>query len=341
MVRRLCVAAFAALAVTMPANGGGDPSYGLAGSQAAATLSRVDPATLRPAGRQLRVGVFNADRAVSPDGSTLALVSQERPVVRFVDLGEMRAAGEARLADEGEVQWLRWTARDLVALVDLPRGSLLVWLDPATRKVTRTLRYGGELVDPKLGANGRIVAVEWPSGRVGPIRLNVIEPDGRARSILVERIAGGWQRRGGEVVRMAEPGLAVGQDGERGWLADGDGEICAVELDSLAVVCRSLRAPAAVTKSGSPWSRRQLKLVAPGTLALSGWEKPTAGPRAAKAVGLWLVDTTTWERRLIDREIDSFRLAGDRSSAFGAAASAPMERPARSASGSRSRSSSV
>ncbi len=312
VARRVCLAVAAALALAVSASGGGEARYGLSGSQADATLSQVDPATLRPVGQPLRVGAFNADRAFAPDGSTLALVSQERPVVRFVELGEMRATGQATIAPEGEVQWLRWPVGGLVALVDLPRGSMLVWLDPSTRKVTRSLRYRGELVDPKLGASGRIVAVEWPSGRVGPIRLNVIDPDGRARSTHVERIAGGWQRRNGEVVRMAEPGLAVDPDGERAWLADGDGEICEVELDSLVVVCRSLRAPAAVTKSGSPWSRRQLKLVAPGTLALSGWEKPTAGPRAAKAVGLWLVDTTTSERRLIDREIDSFRLAGGR-----------------------------
>ncbi|MCP9485881.1 MAG: hypothetical protein MSC30_08460 [Gaiellaceae bacterium MAG52_C11] len=289
--------------------GSGDARfYGLSGSQADATLSQVDPATLRPVGRPLRVGVFNADRAISPDGSTLALVSQERPVVRFVDLGRMRATGQATLAAEGEVQWLRWTPRGLVALVDLSRGSKLVWLDPSTRTVTRTLRYRGELVDPRL-ANGRVVAVEWPSGQVGPIRLNVIDADGRARSTRVERIAGGWQRRGGEVVRMAEPGLAVSPDGERSWLADGDGELCAVELGSLAIACRPLRTPAEVAKIGSPWSRRQLKLVAPGTLALSGWEKPTRGPRAAKAIGLWLVDAATWERRLLDREIDSFRAA--------------------------------
>ncbi len=302
---RFCVTALAALALAVPASGGGEARYGVSGSQADATLSQVDPATLRPVGRSLRVGVFNADRAFSPDGSTLALVSQKRAVLRFVDLGRMRATGQATLAMEGDVQWLRWTSRGLVALVDLARGSKLVWLDPSTRKITRTLRYRGELVDPRL-ANGRIVAVEWPSGRVDPIRLNVIDADGRARSTRVERIQGGWERRGGQVVRMAEPGLAVDPAGERAWVADGDGEICEVTLASLSVRCAAVRT---LAKNGSPWSRRQLKLVAPGTLALSGWEKPTAGPRAPRAIGLWLVDTTRWERRLLDREIDSFRAA--------------------------------
>ncbi len=76
-----------------------------------------------------------------------------------------------------------------------------------------------------------------------------------------------WGLRGSQAaatLSRVDPAMLrpVGQDGERAWLADGDGEICEVELDSLAVVCRSLRAPAAVMKSGSPWSRRQLKLVA-------------------------------------------------------------------------------
>jgi hypothetical protein len=144
---------------------------------------------------------------------------------------------------------------------------------------------------------------------VGAVKLHVVDPDGRLRSIRVDRIAGGWQRRGTQVVRMAEPGLAVDPTGERAWLADGDGEICEVALDSLAVACRPVRTVAAAAKNGNPWSRRQLKLVADETFALSGWEKPTAGPRAARAIGLWLVDTRTWQRRLADREVDSFRFA--------------------------------
>lgn len=305
-MRRLgALAALAALLAASPAGGGGERLYALEGSQAAARLTEIDAATLAPRGRSLRVGAFTAERAISPDRSTLALVSQERPLLRFVDLGQMRHTGQAALAEAGEVQWLRWTERGLVALVDLPRGSKLVWLDPLRRQVTRTLRYRGELVDPRL-AGGRVVAVEWPLGRIGPVRLDVVEPDGRARSIRLDRIVGGWARRGNDVLRMAEPGLAVDGAGERAWLADADGEICEVTLDSLAVRCNPVRT---LAKVGNPWSRRQLKLVAPGTLALSGWEKREAGPRAARSIGLWLVDTSTWRRRLVDRGVDSFRAA--------------------------------
>ena len=106
---------------------------------------------------------------------------------------------------------------------------------------------------------------------------------------------------------MAEPGLAIDLEGERAWLADADGEICEIVLDSLAVRCNTVRT---LTKTGAPWSRRQLKLIADGTLALSGWEKPERGPRPARSIGLWLVDTTTWRRRLLDRGIGSFRFAG-------------------------------
>ena len=168
------------------------------------------------------------------------------------------------------------------------------------------LRYRGELADFRLAA-GRIAVLEWPAGRVGPVRLNVVDTDGRARSIRVDRIRGRWQRKGNDVARIAEPGLAIDPEGERAWLADADGEICEVTLDSLAVRCNAVRA---LAKVGTPWSRRQLKLVADGTLALSGWETPEAGPRAARSIGLWLVDTSTWRRRLVDRGIDSFRFAG-------------------------------
>ena len=109
------------------------------------------------------------------------------------------------------------------------------------------------------------------------------------------------------MVRQAEPGLAIDPEGERAWLADADGEICEVGLDALAVRCNTVRT---LAKTGAPWSRRQLKLVADGTLALSGWEKPERGPGPARSIGLWLVDTTTWRRRLLDREIGSFNFAG-------------------------------
>ena len=301
-------AVLAAAALATAAGGTGETYWGLRYSQGNATLSRVDPVALQPLGPSLRLGGYSADRAFSPDGSTLAIVYQQLPLVRFVDLERMRAVGDARLSDNAVVDQLRWTDRGLVALVDPPRGFRLAWLDPVQRRITRVLRYRGEPGDFRLAA-GRIVVVEWPAGRVGPVRLNVVDADGRARSTPVERISGGWERKGTTttVTRMAEPGLAVDPAGERAWLADADGEICEVTLDSLAVRCNAVRS---LAKNGAPWSRRQLKLVADGTLALSGWEKPTAGPRAAKSIGLWLVETSTWRRRLLAPGIDSFRAAG-------------------------------
>ena len=289
------------------AGGTGETYWGLRYSQGNATLSRVDPVALRPLGPALRLGGYSADRAFSPDGSTLAIVYQGLPLVRFVDLERMSAVGVTRLADNAWVHQLRWTDRGLVALVDPPRGFQLVWLDPVQRRISRVLRYRGEPGDFRLAA-GRIVVVEWPKGRVGPVRLNVVDADGRARSISVARIRGGWERKGitTTVTRQAEPGLAVDPAGERAWLADADGEICEVTLDSLAVRCNTVRT---LAKNGAPWSRRQLKLVADGTLALAGWEKPTAGPRPARSIGLWLVDTRTWRRRLLDSGVGSFRAA--------------------------------
>lgn len=306
MAKRIWIAALVVFAAATPGGAATKPYWGLSYSQGSATLHRVDPVRLTTHGPSLALRSFQAERAVSPDGSTLAVIARDRPVVRLVDLTRMRVLGDARLADEGEVHVLRWTERGLVAVVDPPRGSKLVWLDPAQRRVTRVLRYRGELADFRLAA-GRIAVLERPSGVVGPVRLNVIDADGRARSVRVDRIRGGWARNGTEVVRMAEPGLAIDADGERAWLADADGEICEVVLDSLAVRCNAVRT---LAKTGAPWSRRQLKLVADGTLALSGWEKPERGPRAARSIGLWLVDTTTWRRRLVDRRIDSFRFAG-------------------------------
>src|SRR5688500_2045470 len=109
VARRLAVAALAALAVAVPASGGGGTHFGLQGSQADGRLVRVNPTTLRTLDPSLRVGNFTAERAISPDGRTIALVSQDRPIVRLVDLGRMRVLGGAELAAEGDVHVLRWT----------------------------------------------------------------------------------------------------------------------------------------------------------------------------------------------------------------------------------------
>ena len=298
----VCASAAALVAALLAggAPGSSRPFWGLSGSNADAALTLVDPVTLRGFGPGVRLGRFSGERALSRSETTLAIAAQEQPVVRLVDLGRRRVLGDVRLAEEGEIQILRWTRARVVALVDTARGSRLVWVDPEERRVTRVLRYRGELADFRLAAE-RIAVVEWPAGRVGPVRLDVIDPSGRARSIRVDRIRGGWARKGSEVVRRAEPGLAIDAAGERAWLADADGEICEVVLRSLAVRCNTVRT---LAKAGAPWSRRQLKLVADGTLALSGWDE-------AKSLGLWLVDTGTWRRRLLDRDIDSFRFAGD------------------------------
>lgn len=309
MASRIVTVAVVAIAVALPAGaapGASRPFWGLSGSSADAVLTLVDPVTLRGFGPGVRLGRFSGERALSTDGQTLAIAAQDGPVVRLLDVARKRVLGDVRLAEEGEVHVLRWTQRGLVAVVDPPRGSRLVWVDPERLRVTRVLRYRGELADFRL-AMGRIAVVEWPADRVGPVRLDVIDPDGRARSTRVDRIRGGRAREGNDVVRVAEPGLAIDPEGERAWLADSDGEICAVVLDSLAVRCHAVRT---LAKSGVPWSRRQLKLVGPTTLALSGWEKPTAGPRAARSIGLWLVEASTRRRRLVRRGIDSFRFAG-------------------------------
>ena len=305
LVKATSAAVLAAVLLAGAAPGASRPFWGLSGSNADATLTLVDPVTLRGLGPGVRLGSFSGERSLSPDGQTLAIAAQQRPLVRLVDVGRRRVVGDVRLAEEGEVQVLRWTRDRFVALVDTARGSRLVWVDPEERRVDRILRYRGELADLRL-ALGRIAVIEWPAGRVGPVRLDVIDPDGRARSTRIDQIRGGWARKGNDVVRMAEPGLALDAVGQRAWLADGDGEICEVVLGSLAVRCHAVRT---LAKSSAPWSRRQLKLIGPNTLALSGWEKPTAGPRAAKAIGLWLLDTETRRRRLVHRDIDSFRFA--------------------------------
>jgi hypothetical protein len=67
--RRGWIVALVALAAAAPCGAATEQYWGLSYSQGSAKLHRVDPVRLTPRGPSIALGLFNADTAVSPDGS--------------------------------------------------------------------------------------------------------------------------------------------------------------------------------------------------------------------------------------------------------------------------------
>lgn len=300
-----------ALASAAFARASGEAVYGIVWPdlKGAAHLVRIDPLTVRAQGRKAAtLGQNMSSPATSPDRSQIVFGRQDVASLRFVSLPSLRVTGDVELGI-GDVDAIFWLDGRIVALYRLNATTLAV-VDPEARVVTRRWRFRGSIGGARA-AGGRVVLLEWPARAPGPSTLHVLEPDNRLRSVRLDRIAAGWQRKDGEVVQIDEPGLAIDDTGTRAFVVDRDGEICEVVLDTLAVVCHAIRAPAAIAKGTESWFRRQLRWVGPDTLALSGWQKPKRGPGpAAKAIGLSLVDTRTWQRRPLDPGVDTFWFAG-------------------------------
>lgn len=299
------------LAAAALARAGGEAAYGIVWPdlKGAAHLVRIDPVTVRAQGRTAAtLGQNVLGHAVSPDRSQFVFGRHDVATLRFVALPSLRMTGDVELG-LGDLEWLLWPGNRIVALYRLKRATLAV-VDPESRMVTRRWRFRGPIESVRAAA-GRVVLLEWPVEAPGPSTLHLLEPDNRLRSVRLERIAAGVQQKAGKVVQIDQPGLAIDDTGTRAFVVDRDGEICEVALDTLAVACHPLRHTASVAKGDEVWFQRQLRWVGPDTLALSGWQKPRRGPGpAAKAIGLSLIDTRTWQRRLLDQGTDTFWFAG-------------------------------
>ena len=211
---------------------------------------------------------------------------------------------------------MQWVGpRRLLVMAGRPfMGQTPVVVNPRKRRVTRRIRWRG-LAFASGEIHGGLVLIAPPSlrhgrPRLGPARLVHVTVDGRVRSVRLHRIDAG-QQDGGRG-RALYPGLAVDRRGNRAFVVAADGGLVAeVDLRSRRVSYHRLAEPPAAAKRG-PFSRSARWLGA-GMLAVSGEDPPASEP-ASRAdpvpYGLRLVDTRTWTIRTVDREAQTFDVAG-------------------------------
>ena len=192
-----------------------------------AVVARLDPRTLRllPGPRiRLRYGV--SGYGWSPDGSLLVLGDVDDDVLHLVDPVRLRRLGTVRFGIVARApRWLAWLGPRRLAVVagDPGDGAHLLLVDPVARKVLsrRQLEPAGLSVVP---AGDRLVLLQSPSDRLGPVRLLVVDARGRVRTAELPGVTAGvqsppdWDRPGAYAVSR-DAALAVDLEGGRAFVA--------------------------------------------------------------------------------------------------------------------------
>jgi hypothetical protein len=325
-VSRLLAAALSlalVLGAGTPAQGGGGrPLLGLVESRESATLVRVNPHTLRPLrAHAVRLGPV-ASWSFAPDRSRVVFATVGLPsmcpksFLRFFEARTMRPVRTIGLGG-GAVEALAWLRADRLLAVRYACGTgafSLVVVDPTRGRVLRSDAIEGEIVRLFPSAT-EVVALVAARDRIVVPRLVVFDASGVWRAVTLDAVRAGAEHRPEDVERYQRPGLAV--DAERAFVVSAGDVVTEVDLATLAIANRrsGARAPASATKASAGWSRHALWL-GEGLIAVSGKdEEAFAGADGAlnvrdRPAGLSVIDTLTWNTRLIDANADAFVRAG-------------------------------
>jgi hypothetical protein len=271
---------------------------------------------------------FAWDYEFSPNRRVLALGDEARSRILLFDVRGWRALGGLRLPSPhpggyggaGDMVWV--APRRLLVLAGPPLMSQIpVVVDPVERRVVRRIRWQGWALTSDEAADGLVLLAPPPfqhgHPQVGPARLVYARVDGRVTSVRLDRIEAGEGQGDDGRGRAVYPGLAVDRHGGRAFAVAADqGLVAEVDLRTSRVAYHDLLEPAAAAKGGGGSSERFSRIVrwlGEGMLAVAGEDIPASEPpHRARLIpfGLRLVDTHDWTVRTVDREAQTFDLAG-------------------------------
>lgn len=323
MVSRAVVAAVLVAAVpAVSARATAPPLYGTFGPPS--SLARLDPGTLRPDGRRVRLDGHAFGWSFSPDGSRAAAGTDGTGELRLYDLRLMRVLGDVELGEQGLVFATAWAGpRRVLAVVVTPGccglgETTVVGVDAPRRKVVWRRSLRGSFQD---GGRFRrsLVLLLGPKRTVGGSRLAVVAPDGRVRTAPLPAIRSGTRHSGGNDPatfrsEIWNPGLALDASG-RAFVVQRAAPVAEVDLRDLRVRLHApVRGTLAAAKADSGPTRFALWL-GNGLLAVTGTDDVAYEDARGRlqqretAAGLKLVDTRSWRIRTLDRETSRMAFA--------------------------------
>jgi hypothetical protein len=327
------IAAIAAAGSSAGSPSARQPLLGLVQSSAggAALLAHLDPLSLRPVSRGVKIDEYHNTWSFSPDGSELALgvsagVSRLSPSRRLlgrigiyiVDVRTMRLIREIETGIAAEA--LAWLSPH-VLVAALQRGTVLV--DPLSGKVVRrwpafsfpdaSVRLGAKLV--MLVPPLRAAVAGMPLVRVsGGPRLVTISVQGRLRSVALRRIRLVARSSGGGFSYGDRAALAVDQKRERAYVFAAGAPAAEVDLRTMHVSYHDLGFPFAPPAArervlarewSAIWLGDSRALVVGSDFVDRGGTLPVPLP-----AGATLVNTDTWTSRGIDPHAGGAAVAG-------------------------------
>ena len=273
-----------------------------------ATLARLDPLSLRPVSRRVRIDEYHESWSLSPDGSQVALGRGGQGIgIEIVDLERLKVVRHVRTGIAAEA--LGWLApRRLVAGLQR-RGTVVV--DPRTGRIARRFaewsfpigsvqtRLGLVMLLPEL----RTSSPGLPPRRVaGAVRLALVDAHGRGRSVTLRRVRLGVRARHGlEYVDHA--GLAVDPAQARAYVVAANAPIAAVDLRTMRVSYHRL-GPLFAHPAGALLARERIALwLGRSRLLVAGHDIVSTRTRkeALAPAGAAVVDTGAWAWRTLDR----------------------------------------
>ncbi len=267
-------------------------------------VARYDPLTLARSGPRVRLGGNASSWSWSPRRRYLAVASFPQRLT-VVDVATMRVVSRVRIASGGaSVRAVTWARDRVLAVVETPRGVIVVAVDPLAGRVVRRTR----LPRPFWFEFGRLpdglVFLLGAQDRLAPAQIAVVDADGTTRVATVPQATVGLEAVTGPGREQRLPGLAVDPVGRKAYLVDGT-RVVTVDLRTLAVTDPGPLRTLAKVSSGSVRSARWL---GHGRLAVSGCDWSSRG--GCGDVGLRIVDVRDRTARVVDAGASSFTVAG-------------------------------
>jgi hypothetical protein len=299
-------------------------------------LVRVDPVTLEPTSPPMGGFQEAGGHVFSPDGRLLALgTGFDAPGgLEIVDVEGWSRVREIEVARRGPLWPLAWPGerRLLAARYANPGRTQILLLDPVDGRVLA--RHGVDGGSRTEAIPSGLAMLASPTGRIGPARLVTVDLDGNLRSIPLDRIDAGYDRRRGRrhFERLREAGFAVDPETGRAYVvAPGAPLVAEVDLSSGAVEYHRV----SVRPAGARWSPgrasaakgapgdsrvRDVRWLGEGAIAVTGEDRRYGAHgqlRLVRALGVWRIDTESWTASLLARRPSSIALAAGRLLAVG------------------------
>ena len=212
-------------------------------------LTRFDPLTLEPTRWRIRLGGNASSWSYSPGGNYLAIASYPQ-TLNVIDVTTMRSLGRVRLAPGGGVAHaVTWSRRDrVVAVVDTPRGALVVSVDPFTRRVVGSTQFRRPFAYAFERLSDGLAFLLGSRGRIAPAQLGLVSGNGRVTIVTVPRVPIGMRVSDSGDFEQRSPGLAIDASTQTAYLFSGD-RVATVDLRTRSVTDRALRTLAKVLKA--------------------------------------------------------------------------------------------